>query len=58
MSQGQAPGRSTGGLRRRRRHDLDRPQAALEELDGVAEGDFARLDDAGQHPALALDLGT
>ena len=54
MSRGQAPGCYKGGedtvwIARR---------TALEQLDRVADGDLARLDDAGQHSALALELGT
>src|SRR5205823_13306558 len=45
-------------LPRRRRHGLDRAQAALEQLDLVADGDFARLDHAREHPALVVELGS
>src|SRR3954451_19163013 len=43
-------------VQRRRRHRLGGPKARLDELDRVAHGDFARVDDAREHPALALEL--
>ena len=57
---GGLPGRSaatagsTAARTRRRGHGLGRAAAGLEQLDRVADGDLARLDDPRQHPALAL----